>query len=68
MTARKPKSATKRTAEQSLSDRAVDEALQDTFPASDPPFFVGAGAEPDASKSEAPADKEHEPAVPHDKR
>ena len=27
-----------------VDDRRIDEALQDTFPASDPPFFVGAGA------------------------
>jgi hypothetical protein len=58
----------KRAAKQLLADRAVDEALQDTFPASDPPFFVGAGAKPDTPKSEAPAEKEREPAVPHNKR
>jgi hypothetical protein len=27
-------------------DRQMDEALADSFPASDPPFFVGAGALP----------------------
>jgi hypothetical protein len=27
-------------------DRAIDEALEESFPASDPPFFVGAGAKP----------------------
>jgi hypothetical protein len=68
MTARKASSEAKRAAKQLLADRLVDEALQDTFPASDPPFFVGAGAKPDASKSEAPAEKEREPTVPHDKR
>jgi hypothetical protein len=25
-------------------ERRIDEALEETFPASDPPFFVGAGA------------------------
>jgi hypothetical protein len=25
-------------------ERRIDEALQDSFPASDPPYFVGAGA------------------------
>jgi hypothetical protein len=68
MKAKKASGEAKRAAKQPLSDRAVDEALQDTFPASDPPFFVGAGAEPDTSKSEAPAEKEREPTMPHDKR
>jgi hypothetical protein len=68
MKTKKAGSEAKGAAEQRLTDRLVDEALQDTFPASDPPFFVGAGAKPDALKSEAPAEKEREPAVPHNKR
>lgn len=68
MKTKKAASEAKGAAEQRLADRLVDEALQDSFPASDPPFFVGAGAEPASAKSEAPAEKEHEPAVPHGKR
>lgn len=30
-----------------MSDEArIDQALEDSFPASDPPYFVGAGAKP----------------------
>ena len=48
MAARKGSSKAKQAAEQPVSDRQVDEALQDTFPASDPPFFVGGVAGPHA--------------------
>ncbi len=44
MAARKASSVAKSRPEQPLTDRLVDEALADSFPASDPPFFVGAGA------------------------
>lgn len=68
MKTKKAGSEAKGAAEQRLADRLVDEALQDSFPASDPPFFVGAGAEPDTAKSEALAEKAREPAVPTAKR
>jgi hypothetical protein len=29
-----------------IDERLIDEALEATFPASDPPFFVGGGAGP----------------------
>jgi hypothetical protein len=32
--------------ENRTTEQAIDEALEDSFPASDPPYFVGAGAEP----------------------
>ncbi len=32
------------TADNSERERQIDEALAESFPASDPPFFVGAGA------------------------
>ena len=35
-------------------ERRVDEALEESFPSSDPPFFVGAGAQPG---KQAPARK-----------
>ena len=44
-------------AEKAVTDRRVDEALEDTFPASDPPYFVG-GAEPDTTKLEEPNEKD----------
>jgi hypothetical protein len=28
------------------TEQQIDEALEDTFPASDPPSFIGAGAKP----------------------
>jgi len=68
MKTKKAGSEAKGAAEQRQAERLVDEALQDTFPASDPPFFVGAGAEPDSSKSEAPTEPERNPAEPHHKR
>jgi hypothetical protein len=58
MAARKPSSEAKRGTEPPLkSDRQIDEALEQTFPASDPPFFVG-GREPDTAKADDPAEKE----------
>jgi len=38
------------------AERHIDEALEDSFPASDPPCFVGAGAKPGA-----PAPKRRQP-------
>jgi hypothetical protein len=37
-------------------DHRVDEALQQSFPASDPPYFVGAGAGPAGSPPTTKAD------------
>ena len=43
--------------------RLVDEALEDTFPASDPPFFVGGIAEhAGAPEEDAEAERERHPA------
>jgi hypothetical protein len=58
MAARKPGSEAKRGTERPLkSDRQIDEALEQTFPASDPPFFVG-GTEPDTAKADDLTEKE----------
>ena len=33
-----------------VTDEQIDKALEETFPASDPPFYVGAGAPPSKGK------------------
>ncbi|WP_068014368.1 hypothetical protein [Rhodoplanes sp. Z2-YC6860] len=68
MTAKRATSEPKGSPEKPVTDRLVDEALEDTFPASDPPFFVGGGAEPAATKPEAPSEKDGKRPVHHEKR
>lgn len=49
--------------EKPVTDRLVDEALEDTFPASDPPFFVGGTTEPTGVAEEhAKPERERHPA------
>ena len=66
MTAKRPTGEGKREPEKAVTDRLVDEALEESFPASDPPFFVG-GAEPDTAKPDAPSDKDRKRPIHHDK-
>ncbi len=40
--------------ERASQERKIDEALKDTFPASDTPSFVGAGAQPEKSSGADP--------------
>jgi len=61
MTAKRASSAAKSKSEAErhpVDDRRVDEALEETFPASDPPFFVGAGADVDNLSRLSEADAE----------
>ena len=52
-------------AQRPITDRLVDEALEDTFPASDPPFFVGGTTEPaGAAEEQAKPERERHPAKP----
>jgi len=67
MTAKRAIHEAKRGTEKPVADRLVDEALEDTFPASDPPFFVGGVAEPDTAKSDKASEKDAERPVRHDK-
>ena len=63
MKARKATPKSKSGADKPSPDHLIDEALKETFPASDPPFFVGGCAKPDIAKPDAPARKEcHHPA------
>jgi hypothetical protein len=68
MTVKRATSEPKRGPEKLVTDRLVDEALEDTFPASDPPFFVGGVAKPDTTKPEAPNEKDGKRPVHHNKR
>jgi hypothetical protein len=69
MTAKRATGEPKRgPAEKPVTDRLVDEALEDTFPASDPPFFVGGVAKADATKPEAPNEKDGKRPAHHHKR
>jgi hypothetical protein len=47
--------------EHARRERKIDEALEETFPASDTPSFVGAGADRDKKPAEKKpeADEEH---------
>jgi len=67
MAARKASSEAKRGTERPAIDRLVDEALEDTFPASDPPFFVG-GTEPDTPKADDLPEKEGRHPAGRDRR
>jgi len=58
MPARKASSQAKRRTDKPPAEHLVDEALEDTFPASDPPFFVGGVAEPGTVQSKEPAERE----------
>jgi hypothetical protein len=68
MPARKASGQAKRRADEPPGEHLIDEALEDTFPASDPPFFVGGGAEPAPTKPEAPDEKDGKRPVHHEKR
>jgi hypothetical protein len=67
MAAKRATSEAKSGPEKAATERLVDEALEDTFPASDPPFFVGGGAAPAATKPDAPSEKGGKRPVHHDK-
>jgi hypothetical protein len=67
MAARKARGEAKSGTERPVTDRLVDEALEDTFPASDPPFFVGGVAEPDTAKRDDPTEKEDQRAARGDR-
>jgi hypothetical protein len=45
-------------------ERRVDEALNETFPASDTPFYVGAGAKPAKPKSRKKSKPKGKPEKP----
>ena len=63
MAAKRAIRETKSGTEKPATDRLVDEALEDTFPASDPPFFVGGIAEhAGAPEEDAEAERERHPA------
>src|SRR4051794_15748288 len=52
MTAKRATGEPKGRPQKPVTERLIDEALEDTFPASDPPFFVGGGAKPAPTKPE----------------
>jgi hypothetical protein len=68
MTAKRATGEPKGRPQKPVTERLIDEALEDTFPASDPPFFVGGGAEPAPTKPEAPDEKDGKRPVHHEKR
>jgi hypothetical protein len=67
MATKRATSGAKRRTEKPPAERRIDEALEETFPASDPPFFVGGVVRPGPAESDSPPETEGEQRSRRDK-